>query len=181
MQKVRYNIVIQTYMEVYDYLITNNIFVYDCGEDFLQARIKIGEHGFIEEKQIRRGIWDEQHPQEKIVPAIRVLKILTDNIDDLLQKANIPTSPDSRYAYLHDLKSNEQVHGKSQKQLHHHQDTNCHIKRNLSGLNYKHPHLRLYLHDPCKKQFSNFDIAVCLLLIFSQVSYKSQNYPLFEI
>ncbi len=105
MEKVRYNIAIQTYMEVFDYLITNNIFVYDCGEDFLQARIKIGEHGFIEEKQIRRGIWDEQHPQEKIVPAIRVLKILTDNIDDLLQKANIPTSPDSRYAYLHDLKS----------------------------------------------------------------------------
>lgn len=105
MEKVKYNIAIQTYMEVFDYLITNNLFVYDSGEDFLKARIKIGEHGFFEEKQIRRDIWDEEHPKGKIIPAIRVLKLLTDIIDDLLRIADVPTSPDSKYAYLHDLKS----------------------------------------------------------------------------
>ena len=41
---------------MFDYLITNNLFVYDSSEDFLEARIKIGEHGFLEEKQIRRGV-----------------------------------------------------------------------------------------------------------------------------
>lgn len=105
MEKVKYNVAIQTYMEVFDYLITNNLFVYDYGEDFLEARIKIGDYGFLEEKQIRRGVWDEEYPNEKIIPAIRVLKILTDTIDDLLQRTDVPTSPDSKYAYLHDLKS----------------------------------------------------------------------------
>lgn len=56
MEKVKYSIAVQTYMEVFDYLITNNLFVYDSGEDFLDARIKIGEYGFVEESQIRRGV-----------------------------------------------------------------------------------------------------------------------------
>ena len=105
MEKVRYNIAIQTYMEVFDYLITNNLFVFDLGKDFLESRIKIGEYGFIEETQVRRGVWDEEHPKEKLIPAIRVLKVLTDTIDDLLLKVNVPTSPNSKYAYLHDLKA----------------------------------------------------------------------------
>ncbi len=105
MQKVKYNIAIQTYMEVFDFLITNNLFVFDIGEDFLHSRITIGEYGFLEETQVRRGIWDEENPQIKLIPAIRVLKVLTDIIDDLLLKINIPTSPDSQYAYIHDLKA----------------------------------------------------------------------------
>ncbi len=105
MEKVKYNIAIQTYMEVFDYLITNNLFVYDSGRDFLSSRIKIDEYGFVEETQIRRGIWDEENPNQKRVPALRVLKIITGVIDNLLLKANVPTSPDSRYAYIHDLKA----------------------------------------------------------------------------
>ena len=105
MERVKYNIAIQTYMEVFDYLITNNLFVYDSGRDFLSSRIKIDEYGFVEETQVRRGIWDEEHPNQKRVPALRVLKIITDIIDDLLLKANVPTSPDARYAYIHDLKA----------------------------------------------------------------------------
>ena len=105
MEKVKYSIAVQTYMEVFDYLITNNLFVYDSGEDFLDARIKIGEYGFVEESQIRRGVWDEEQPKEKIIPTIRVLKVLTDISDDLLTKVDVPTSPDVKYAYLHDLKS----------------------------------------------------------------------------
>ena len=37
MERVKYNIAIQTYMEVFDYLITNNLFVYDSGRDFLSS------------------------------------------------------------------------------------------------------------------------------------------------
>ncbi len=105
MEKVKYNIAIQTYMEVFDYLITNNRFDYDIGKDFLISRIKIDDYGFVEETQVRRGVWDEEHPNQKRVPAIRVLKIITDIIDDLLLKANVPTSPNERYAYIHDLKA----------------------------------------------------------------------------
>ena len=105
MERVKYNIAIQTYMEVFDYLITNNLFVYDSGRDFLSSRIKIDEYGFVEETQVRRGVWDEEHPNQKRVPALRVLEIITDIIDDLLLKANVPTSPDARYAYIHDLKA----------------------------------------------------------------------------
>jgi hypothetical protein len=105
MEKVKYNIAIQTYMEVFDYLLTNNFFVYNSDRDFLSSRIKIDEYGFVEETQVRRGVWDAEHPNQKRVPALRVLKIITDIIDDLLLKANVPTSPDSRYAYIHDLKA----------------------------------------------------------------------------
>lgn len=110
MKKVKYNIAIQTYMEVFDYLITNNLFVYDSGSDFLASRIKIGEYGFIEETQIRRGVWDEEQPKRKIIPTIKVLKVLTNIIDDLLLNVDVPTSPDSKYAYLHDIK--EKIDGK---------------------------------------------------------------------
>lgn len=105
MEKVKYNIAIQTFMEVFDYLITNDLFVFDSGKDFLQSRIRIGQYGFVEETQVSRGVWDDKHPNIKLIPAIRVLKVLTDNIDKLLNIADVPVSPSSNYAYLHDLKS----------------------------------------------------------------------------
>ena len=105
MEKVKYSIAIQTYMEVFDYLITNNKLVYDSGRNFLNSRIKIDEYGFVEETQVRRGIWDEKNPNQKRVPALRVLKVLTDIMDELLLKVDVPTSPDSKYAYIHDLKA----------------------------------------------------------------------------
>lgn len=40
-----------------------------------------------------------------LIPAIRFLKVLTDNIDKLLNVVEVPVSPSSNYAYLHDLKS----------------------------------------------------------------------------
>lgn len=36
MEKVKFNIAIQTYMEVFDYLINNELFVFDSGKDFLK-------------------------------------------------------------------------------------------------------------------------------------------------
>lgn len=104
MEKVKYNIAIQTYMEVFDYLITNDLFVFDAGKDFLQSRIRISQYGFVEETQVSRGIWNEEHPNERLIPAIRVLKVLTDNIDSILNIANVPTSATSQYAYVHDIK-----------------------------------------------------------------------------
>ena len=105
MEKVKYNIAVQTYMEVFDYLITNDLFIFDSGKDFLHSRIRIGQYGFVEETQVSRGVWDEKHSNIKLIPAIRVLKVLTDNIDKLLNIAEVPVSPSSNYAYLHDLKS----------------------------------------------------------------------------
>ena len=73
MEKVKFNIAIQTYMEVFDYLINNGLFVFDSGKDFLKSRIKIGEYGFMLETQVARNTWDEKNPNEKLVPAIYVL------------------------------------------------------------------------------------------------------------
>ena len=105
MEKVKYNIAIQTYMEVFDYLINNGLFVFDSGKDFLKNRIKIGPYGFMLETQIARDTWDEEHPQEKLVPAIYVLNVITRNIDELLRSSKVPVSPTSDYAYINDTKA----------------------------------------------------------------------------
>ena len=67
MEKVKWNIAVQTYMEVFDYLISNGLFVFDSGKDFLKSRIKIGEYGFLLETQVSRNTWDEKNPNEKLV------------------------------------------------------------------------------------------------------------------
>ena len=59
MEKVKFNVAVQTYMEVFDYLINNGLFVFDSGKDFLKSRIKIGEYGFMLETQVARNIWDD--------------------------------------------------------------------------------------------------------------------------
>lgn len=105
MEKVKFNIAIQTYMEVFDYLINNGLFVFDSGKDFLKSRIKIGEYGFMLETQVARNTWDEKNPNEKLVPAIYVLNVLTRNIDEILRTANVPVSPSEDYAYINDTKT----------------------------------------------------------------------------
>ena len=92
-------------MEVFDYLINNGLFVFDSGKDFLKSRIKIGEYGFMLETQVARNTWDEENPNEKLVPAIYVLNILTKNIDEILRTINIPASPSQDYAYINDTKA----------------------------------------------------------------------------
>ena len=62
MEKVKFNIAIQTYMEVFDYLINNGLFVFDSGKDFLKSRIKFGEYGFMLETQVARNTWDKNNP-----------------------------------------------------------------------------------------------------------------------
>lgn len=105
MEKVKFNIAIQTYMEVFDYLINNGLFVFDAGEDFLKSRIKIGEYGFMLETQVARNTWGEKNPNEKLVPAIYVLNVLTKNIDEILRTVNVPVSPSENYAYINDTKT----------------------------------------------------------------------------
>ena len=105
MEKVKYNVAIQTYMEVFDYLINNKLFVFDSGKDFLKNRIKIGEYGFMLETQVARNTWDEKNPREKLVPAIYVLNVLTKNIDEILRTMNVPVSPSKDYAYVNDTKA----------------------------------------------------------------------------
>lgn len=60
MEKVKFNVAIQTYMEVFDYLINNGLFVFDSDKDFLKSRIKIGKYGFMLETQVARNTWDEK-------------------------------------------------------------------------------------------------------------------------
>ncbi len=105
MEKVKYNIAIQTYMEVFDYLISNDLFIFDSDKDFLKSKIKIGEYGFIKQTQAIRNTWNEQNDTFELVPAIYVLNILTVNIDDILRNSNVPTSPTSDYAYINDTKA----------------------------------------------------------------------------
>lgn len=105
MEKVKWNIALQTYMQIFDYLISNGLFVFDSGKDFLKSRIKIGEYGFLLETQVSRNTWDEENPNEKLVPAIYVLNVLTKNIDEILRKVDIPSSPSKDYAYISDTKA----------------------------------------------------------------------------
>lgn len=105
MEKVKYNIAIQTYMEVFDYLISNDLFVFDSGKDFLKSRIRIGEYGFVKETQAIRDTWDEENDKIELVPAIYVLNILTANIDVILRNGHVPVSPSSDYAYINDTKA----------------------------------------------------------------------------
>ena len=105
MEKVKFNVAIQTYMEVFDYLINNDLFIFDSGKDFLKSRIKIGDYGFVLETQVARNTWDEENPNEKLVPAIYVLNILTKNIDEILRTMNVPVSPSKDYAYINDAKT----------------------------------------------------------------------------
>lgn len=53
--------------------------------DFLKSRIKIGKYVFILETQVARNTWDEKNPNEKLVPSIYVLNVLTKNIDEILR------------------------------------------------------------------------------------------------
>lgn len=104
MEKVKYNIAIKTYMEVFDYLINNDLFVFDAGRDFLKSKIKIdAKYGFIKETQSVRGIWENS--KEEVVPAIYVLKVLTDNLEEILRTLNIPAVPNDNYAYINDMKA----------------------------------------------------------------------------
>ncbi len=105
MEKVKYNIAVQTYMEVFDYLINNDLFIFDADKDFLKSRIRIGEYGFIKETQAVRGVWDAKNDQKVLVPAIYVLNVLTTYIDDILRSGRVPVSPTSDYAYIHDTAS----------------------------------------------------------------------------
>jgi hypothetical protein len=105
MEKVKYNIAIQTFMEVFDYLLNNNMLEFDAGEDFLRSRITIGPYGFMLETQVARGKWDEEHPNAKLIPAIYVLNYLANNIDEVLRKRNVPVSPSSDYAYINDAQA----------------------------------------------------------------------------
>ena len=104
MEKTKYSIAIKTYMEVFDYLINNDLFVFDSGRDFLKSRIKIdAQYGFIKETQSVRGIWDES--KQEVVPSIYVLKVLTDNIEEILRTLDIPAVPNDKYAYINDAKA----------------------------------------------------------------------------
>lgn len=104
MEKTKYSIAIKTYMEVFDYLINNDLFVFDSGRDFLKSRIKIdAQYGFIKETQSVRGIWDES--KKEVVPSIYVLKVLTDNIEEILRTLDIPAVPNDKYAYINDTKA----------------------------------------------------------------------------
>ena len=105
MKEVKYNVAIQTYMELFDYLINNELFVFNSDKDFLKSRIKIGDYGFVLETQIARNNWDEENPREKLVPAIYVLNVLTKNIDEILRTMNVPVSPSKDYAYINDIKA----------------------------------------------------------------------------
>ncbi len=103
---IKYRIATQTYMEVFDYLIKNNLFKFQREDyrDFLQSRIVIGEFGFVLQTQNVRGNWD--NVKQELVPAIYVLKVLTDIIDDCLQKMDIPASSTEKYAYFGGKSSN---------------------------------------------------------------------------
>ena len=104
MEKTKYSIAIKTYMEVFDYLINNDLFVFDSGRDFLKSIIKIdAQYGFIKETQSVRGIWDES--KQEVVPSIYVLKVLTDNIEEILRTLDIPAVPNDKYAYINDTKA----------------------------------------------------------------------------
>lgn len=104
MEKVKYNVAIKTYMEVFDFLINNDLFVFDTNTDFLKAKIKIdAKYGFIKETQSVRGVWENS--KEEVVPAIYVLKVLTDNLEEILRTIDIPAVPNSNYAYINDTKA----------------------------------------------------------------------------
>ena len=105
MKSVRYDIAIRTYMEAFDYLITNNLFVFKNDKDFLLSKITIDEYGFLEETQSRRGVWEEEHPNlyEKRIPVLRVVEVLNKSIEELLPI--IPPSTEEGYAYVHTTKS----------------------------------------------------------------------------
>lgn len=57
------------------------------------------------ETQVARNTWDEKNPEEKLVPAIYVLNVLTKNIDEILRTMNVPVSPSKDYAYINDTKA----------------------------------------------------------------------------
>lgn len=105
MEKVKFSVAVQTYMEVFDYLINNDLFVFDSGTDFLKSKIKIGDYGFIKETQSSRNNWDEETTKKELVPAVYVLNVLTKNIDEILRTRNVPASPNTDYAYINDTKA----------------------------------------------------------------------------
>lgn len=57
------------------------------------------------ETQVARNTWDEKNPEEKLVPAIYVLNVLTKNIDEILRTMNVPVSPSKDYAYINNTKA----------------------------------------------------------------------------
>lgn len=99
MEKAKYNTTIQTCMEVFDFLIKNNLFVYDAGYDFLKSRISININGFIKETQNSRDNWGEKTKKE-LVPTIYVLNILMQNVEKALSAYDIPSNPDCNYAQI---------------------------------------------------------------------------------
>ncbi len=105
MEQVKYRIAIKTYMEIFDYLINNDIFIFASGKDFLDSKITISEYGFMRETQILRNTWDEQNDIFELVPSIYVLNILTDLIDTILYEQDIPTINSSDYAYINNTQA----------------------------------------------------------------------------
>lgn len=104
MEKVKYNVAVKTYMEVFDFLINSNEFVFESNHDFLKSRIKIdARYGFIMETQSIRESWENS--TEEVVPAIFILKVLTDSIDGVLKTRDIPAIPGEKYAYINDTKA----------------------------------------------------------------------------
>lgn len=103
MDKVKYSLAVQTCMEIFDFLMNFDIFVYDSGENFLFSKVIITEQGLRELTQNRRGVWDENYPKINNIPTIKVLKILTDFIDDLILTDEVPSYPEDEYAYLHEV------------------------------------------------------------------------------
>ena len=105
MKSVQYDIAIRTYMEAFDYLITNDLFVFSSDKDFLLSKITIDEYGFVEEIQSSRGVWEEEHPNmyQKRIPVLRVVDALNKSIESILPI--LPPSSKEGYAYVHTTKS----------------------------------------------------------------------------
>jgi len=112
---VRGDILIKTFMETFDHLMENDLFVFKANRDFLASRIRIDESGFVKETQVSRTCWPEDlrskreieniWVEETIlrVPAAYVLTTLQMDIESVLSKSHVPAHK-GKYAYLHDKK-----------------------------------------------------------------------------
>lgn len=99
MEKVKYKIAIQTCMEVFDFLMKNNLFVFDAEYDFLKSRITITEAGFVKETQSQRGNW--KNSKSELVPTLYVLNILIQNVEKALSMYDVSAaSIDGKYASI---------------------------------------------------------------------------------
>lgn len=101
MRKIQYRKAIQIYMEVFDYLINTDSFVFKTDQEFLKSKITISESGFIKQVQSRKNIWDLKKDTIIVIPEIDVLEPLTKGIDSILETGVISESTNENYAYIH--------------------------------------------------------------------------------